>query len=127
MTDGAVTGEGARRVLVVEDEVMIALMVEQMLAEIGYEVVGPGMRLREAVSLAETEAVDAAVLDVNLGGDRSFPVADVLRRRGVPFVFATGYGSAGLDEPYRDATVLRKPFDRPELERALAEALAGAR
>lgn len=119
------TAAPMRRVLVVEDEVMIAMMVEQMLAEIGYETVGPGLRLGQAVALAETEAMDAAVLDVNLGGDRSFPVAEVLRRRGVPFVFATGYGSAGLDESYRGTIVLRKPFERAELERALAEALRG--
>lgn len=119
------TAAAMRRVLVVEDEVMIAMMVEQMLAEIGYEMVGPGLRLDQAVSLAETEAMDAAVLDVNLGGERSFAVAEVLRRRGVPFVFATGYGSAGLTEAYRGAVVLRKPFDLSELERALSAVLDG--
>jgi CheY-like chemotaxis protein len=82
-----------KRVLVVEDEMTIALLIEDMLTDLGHEVVGLAMRLPQAMELAATAIVDLAILDVNLDGRMSFPVADLLSARGVPFVFATGYGS----------------------------------
>jgi len=110
------------RVLVVEDEMLVAMLIEDMLAELGHEVVGPAMRIERARELAATAAIDFALLDVNLGGARSTEVAAILRGRGVPFAFATGYGSAGLDGADRGTPVLNKPFGRQELERIVAAA-----
>jgi CheY-like chemotaxis protein len=116
-----------RRVLVVEDEVAISLLLEDMLLDLGCEVVGPAGRLAAATALAQTEAVDLAVLDVNLAGQPIYPVATELARRGIPFVFSTGYGAAGIDEPFRGRPVLQKPFAQQELVRILQSALsAGA-
>jgi CheY-like chemotaxis protein len=113
-----------KRILVVEDEMTIALLIEDMLADLGYEVVGLAMRLPQAMELAATANIDLAILDVNLDGRMSFPVADLLRGRGVPFLFATGYGSAGLGERYRgQAPVVRKPFRLQELQSAIDRTL----
>lgn len=112
-----------RRVLVVEDEVIIGMLIEDMLAELGYEVTAISTHLEEALQLARTSDIDFAVLDVNLNGQRSFPVADALRRRGIPFIFATGYGAKILQPPYRGTTTLQKPFELDELKRALSTAL----
>jgi CheY-like chemotaxis protein len=90
------------RVLVVEDEMTIALLIEDMLTDIGCEVAALATRLPQALEIAETVEADLAILDLNLDGRMSFPVAEVLARRGVPFVFATGYGEAGLSEAFRD-------------------------
>ena len=109
-----------RRVLVVEDEVLVAMMIEDMLAALGYQVLGPAMHLSAALALAETEQIDVAVLDVNLGrGERSFPLAKLLRERRIPFIFITGYGTAGLLDEFRDVTTLHKPVEPEELEKAL--------
>ena len=109
-----------RRILVVEDEMMIAMLVEDMLSELGCAVVGPAHALDAALELARTESsLDAALLDVNLGGQPVFAVADALRERGVPAIFSTGYGDAGLREVDRGAQVLQKPFRAGDLARAL--------
>ena len=114
-----------RRVLVVEDEMMIAMLVEDMLAELGCSVVGPAHALDVALNLARTEqGIDAALLDVNLGGQPVFAVADALREKGVPAIFSTGYGDAGLRDVDRGSPVLQKPFRAHDLARALNEALA---
>jgi len=111
------------RVLVVEDEVLLSLEVEAALRELGYEVVGPARDLAEALRLAVNETdLYAAILDVNLGGrERSFPVADLLQTRDVPYIFVTGYGSASAlaGREAGSAAVLRKPYAR----QALADAL----
>ena len=113
-----------RRVLIVEDELMISMLVEDMLSDLGCTVVGPAHELAAALALANgSEQIDAALLDVNLGGQSVFPVADALRARGVPSVFSTGYGEAGLREVDRGAPVLQKPFRAGDLARALHEAL----
>lgn len=118
--------EAPVRVLVVEDEMMVALLVEDFLAELGHAVVGPAMHLHEAITLALEAEIDVAILDVNLGAQRSYPVAEVLRQRGIPFLFATGYGAAGVDEEYRGTTlVLRKPFGLASIERALNDVRSG--
>jgi CheY-like chemotaxis protein len=115
-----------RRILVVEDEMMIAMLVEDMLLELGCSVVGPVHALAEALELARSEAgLDAALLDVNLAGQPVFPVADALREKGVPAIFSTGYGDAGLRDIDRGAPVLQKPFRAGDLARALEEALGG--
>ena len=98
------------RVLVVEDETVIAMMLEEALLEAGCVVVGPLPRLAKAVEVAHVEPIDLALLDVNLAGEKVFPVADVLVRRKVPFVFLTGYGRGALPAAYADRPVLAKPF-----------------
>jgi CheY-like chemotaxis protein len=108
------------RILIVEDEMLVAMNIEDMLEELGHEVVGIAGRLGTALALARDEAFDVAMLDVNLAGDRSFPVADLLIARGIPFLFATGYGLDGIDEKYRDRPVLQKPFRAAELAAAVA-------
>ena len=111
------------RVLIVEDEMLVAMNIEDMLLERGHEVAGIAGRLEPALALARDGAFDVAMLDVNLAGDRSFPVADLLIARGIPFLFATGYGLGGIDDKYRDRPVLQKPFRAAELAAAV-EALA---
>jgi len=111
------------RVLIVEDEMTIAFMVEDMLTDLGHEVVEVAMRLPEALAAARRIEVDFAILDVNLDGLRSFPVADILAERGIPFAFATGYGSAGLDEGYRGRPILAKPFMHDDLRMLVARIL----
>jgi DNA-binding response OmpR family regulator len=108
------------RVLVVEDDMMIAMLLEDMLADLGYETVGPCARLAEAVDKARQESLDAAILDVNLDGKPVWPVAEALAARGILFLFATGYGETALGEPWSDLPTLAKPFSRRDLERALA-------
>ncbi|CAN5694382.1 hypothetical protein BH10PSE6_BH10PSE6_57230 [soil metagenome] len=103
-------GADVRRVLVVEDEVLVGMLIEEMLQELGYELAALSTHLEEALSLARTASFDFAVLDINLNGKQSFPVADVVRARGLPFVFATGYGSRILGAPYKDTPILQKPF-----------------
>jgi DNA-binding response OmpR family regulator len=111
------------RILIVEDEMLLAMNIEDMLLDVGHEVAGIAGRLEPALALAREGDFDVAMLDVNLAGDRSFPVADALAERGIPFLFATGYGRAGIEEPYRDRPVLQKPFRAAELLAAI-EALA---
>ncbi len=114
------------RVLVVEDEMLVSMLVEDMLSDFGCLVVGPAPDLDEAMALATTAEIDAALLDVNLAGKPIFPVADALKARGVPFAFASGYGQAGLAEAHRDAPVLQKPFRQSDLERALSSLVKAA-
>jgi len=113
-----------RRILVVEDEALIAMLVEALLADRGHAVVGPASRVAAALTLAEGETLDAAVLDVNLAGETVFPVAEVLTRRGVPVVFLTGYGRLGLPDRFRDFAVVEKPVDPDKLLAAVDAALA---
>lgn len=122
MNESVQSGSGAnpRRVLVVEDEIMIRMLLEDMLADLGYGVAGSAGGLAEAIRLARDTEFDMAILDVNLNGDAVYPVADVLMERGLPFVFSTGYGERGLPEPYRDRPMLQKPFQMENLDQALA-------
>src|SRR5512146_950144 len=109
------------RVLVVEDEMMVSMLIEDMLGELGCLVIGPASRLDEAMQLARDAELDCAVLDVNLGGQPIFPLADLLRERGRPFAFATGYGDAGLRDVDKGSPVLQKPFREGDLARVLGE------
>ena len=115
------------RVLLVEDEPLVAMNVEDMLDALGCVVVAAAARVDEALLVVEREALDAAVLDVNLDGRPSFPVADALAARDVPFVFATGYGPSGLREDLRGRPSLQKPFRLRQLAEALAGAVAAPR
>ena len=112
------------RILIVEDEMLVAMNIEDMLLDLGHEVAGLASRLEPALSLAREATFDVAMLDVNLAGEASFPVADALRERGIPFLFATGYGRPGLEERFRDCPILQKPFRSVELGAALAGLVA---
>jgi DNA-binding response OmpR family regulator len=111
--------EARLRVLIVEDEMLVAMNIEDMLLDLGHEVAGIASRLAPGLALARDAEIDAAVLDVNLAGEPSFPIADLLEERGVPFIFATGYGLQGIEERYRGRTVLQKPFRLADLDAAL--------
>lgn len=111
-----------RRVLVVEDELFVAMLVEDLLIELGCEVVGPASSAREAVAKAAQESFDLALLDVNLGdGETSFATAEILRQRGIPFAFVTGYGDQGVRPDLRDAPVVSKPIDPWRLAKVIEQ------
>ena len=113
-----------RRILIVEDDMMIAMLLEDMLAEVGCLVVGPASTVATALAMAgDGKTIDAAILDINLGAESAFPVADALRAMGVPIIFSSGYGSAGLRESDRGSAVLSKPFRADELSSVLTAAL----
>jgi CheY-like chemotaxis protein len=114
---------GGRRVLLVEDEMILAWLIRDMLAELGCVAIGPAATVDQALAMIDAEAIDAAVLDVNLNGHMSYPVADALVARGVPFVFATGYDKDRLPETYKAVPVLQKPYHQSELSDALAKLL----
>ncbi len=114
------------RVFVVEDEALVAIMLEDMLIDLGCTVVGVAGNIHDALSRLVDSDADGAVLDVNIGGEKVFPVADALAARGTPFVFATGYGRTGLDDRYPRAPVLTKPYSRDALALALASLRDGS-
>lgn len=107
------------RILVVEDESLIRMLLEDMLADLGHEVAATAASVEAAKQLAASESFDAAILDVNLEGQEVFPVAEILAGRNLPFVFASGYGHAALPERFRDRPTLQKPFQGAQLEAAL--------
>jgi CheY-like chemotaxis protein len=113
----------AKSVLVVEDELMIRMLLEDMLGELGYEIAAQAGHIEEALEAAKNAAFDVAILDFNLNGKPTGPVADLIAARGKPFVFATGYGEQALPEPHRDRPTLRKPFQLEGLRATLALAL----
>jgi DNA-binding response OmpR family regulator len=110
-------------VLVAEDEPMLAMLLEDLLDASGYRVL-LAHTLTDAMTLASTESVDAAILDVTLGRENSFPLADELRQRAVPLLFASGYGREGVPERFADVTTLQKPYDTRTLKGALSILLA---
>lgn len=107
------------RILVVEDEPMIVMLLEDMLGDLDCVLVGPAYRTDAALNIVQSERLDAAILDVNLGGQCTTVVAEALQAKGVPFVFATGYGAAGVTGNLSQSLVLTKPFTQPQLENAL--------
>lgn len=113
-----------KRVLVVEDEALIAAMVEDMLTELGAVVVGPASTIAKGLALAGTEMIDAALLDVNVRNERIDPVADVLTGRGIPVLFATGYGARAFVDDARQVRCIEKPFTQEALRDGLARILA---
>jgi CheY-like chemotaxis protein len=112
-----------RRILLVEDEMLVMFNIRDMLADLGCESVIAASTVDQAFALLDTQVFDAAMLDVNLGGDRSYRVADALAKRGVPFTFSTGYGIMSLPKAYRDRPVLAKPFGEVELAEMFARIL----
>ena len=121
MTDSA---KATPRILVVEDEYLIRMLLEDMLADLGYDIAGAVGTIAEASELAAKAEFNVAILDVNLDGQQIFPVADILANRGLPFIFVSGYGEDSLPAPYRGHPALQKPFQAEQLESALAGLLA---
>lgn len=111
------------RVLIIEDESLVAMLIEDMLIDLGYEIAAVAARVEQALDYARDVDVDLALLDLNLSGQRTDEVARVLAGRGVRFVFATGYGAAGVDARWEGTPVLQKPFQIEELSRAITRAL----
>jgi CheY-like chemotaxis protein len=110
-------------IFLVEDETLIRMMIADMIEELGHTVVAEAANIADALRLAETADFGIAILDINIGGDRIEPVAEVIDGRHLPFVFASGYGAAGLPANFRDRPVLQKPFLPDRLERAIQLAL----
>jgi CheY-like chemotaxis protein len=121
-----VLSETKARVLVVEDEALVAMLLEDMLTDAGYTVSATVSAIPQALEFVVDAATDfdVAILDVNLRGKPIFPVAEALAEAGKPFVFATGYGAGSLPEAWRDRPTLQKPFGAGDVERVLASALA---
>ncbi len=111
--------------LVVEDEALIALNLCDIIEDLGGRVAARVGRLEEGLELARTHAIDLAFLDINLGGPRSFPIADILRQRGIPFVFTTGYGAEAVALGY-DAPLVFKPYDEMTIAAGAERALENA-
>ncbi len=114
------------KVLVVEDEYLIRMLLEDMLGDLGYELAAGVGTIAEASEVATSGDFNVAILDVNLDGEEIYPVADILAGRGLPFVFVTGYGECSLPAPHRDRPALQKPFQAEQLKTALADLLATA-
>ncbi|HEY2185979.1 MAG TPA: response regulator [Xanthobacteraceae bacterium] len=117
----------AKRILVVEDELMIRMLLEDMLAELGCTIAAQAGRVHDALEAVHNAEFDLAILDVNLGGEPVSPVADALAARGTPFVFATGYGEPALPPSHRARPTLKKPFQLDSLKRTLETALENMR
>ena len=111
------------RVLVVEDEALISMLIEDMLADIGCKCVDVAASVEIAIEVLKKTRPDFAMLDINLNGKPSFPVADILLSREIPFVFLSGYDSRGLDGAYASAKILQKPFQLGDIETAIEDVL----
>lgn len=111
-------------VLAVEDESLVAMWLEDLLSDLGCVVVGPANTITAALTLLDQQPIQAAVLDINIAGEKVFPVADRLTALNVPFVFATGYGVSGVQEPHAHRPVIQKPYTMSTLQRALESVIA---
>jgi PAS domain S-box-containing protein len=109
--------DAGNRVLLVEDEILVAMMMRDILSELGFSVVGPFSRLSEAMVAAVHDDIDAGIIDINLSGEFVYPVADVLVARSIPFVFVTGYGVESIDGRFAAVPVIKKPVQRQALEK----------
>jgi DNA-binding response OmpR family regulator len=114
----------ARRVLIIEDEMLIALMLQDMVSDAGFVVDGIATSLPTGIELARTADVHLAILDINLNGEESYPIADILRARGVRMIFSTGYGAASLKPAYEFIPTLMKPYEQANLAAAIYAAFA---
>ncbi|MPR08642.1 response regulator [Microvirga sp. M8] len=114
--------ERKHRILVVEDEAMISMLLEDMVLDCGGELVGPVARFDDALALAHKAEFGVAVLDLNLNGTLSYPIAEVIRERGIPVIFAAGYGADGVPDRFRDCPTLQKPFSQQDFAEAVADA-----
>jgi PAS domain S-box-containing protein len=114
------------RVMIVEDEALVAMVVTESLTALGCSVVGPFSRCADAMAAIENDEIDAAILDVNLDGEMVYPLADLLAERGVPFIFVTGYGAESIERRFMHIPVIQKPVERHVLQRIFVPATEGA-
>ncbi len=122
LTDRESAALRGRRILVVEDEAIVAMMLEEMLRDLGCDVIGPAMTVSEALAAVAENALDLAILDVNVSREPVYPVAELLRSRNIPVIFSTGYGAdeqRSRYSQYHDCAILSKPYDSDDLERML--------
>jgi CheY-like chemotaxis protein len=103
-------------VLLVEDEALVAMMIQECLSESGHSVIGPVSRAVDALRAAKEVDYDAAILDINLGDGMAYPVADIVAARGIPFVFVTGYEADTIEERFSHVPILQKPIERQMLQ-----------
>lgn len=108
----------------IEDEALIRMMLVDMIEELGYRVALEAGSVDEALPIARDAAFDIAILDINLGGSNSTPVAEVIAGRGIPFLYASGYVEGGMPDTFKDRVLLRKPFQMDELAKAIEVALS---
>ena len=113
-----------RRILVVEDEMLVLMNIEMALEDLGCSMIYAAASVAEALALLTDQSFDAALIDVNLGGEKSYPVADRLTQRGIPFAFSTGYGDHGDRNTFEDRPVLRKPYLQADLSAVLEKLIA---
>ena len=114
----------ARRVLIIEDEMLIALMLQDMVSNVGFAVEGIATSLPAGIDLARTADAHLAILDINLNGEEAYPIADILRARGVRLIFSTGYGADSLKPEYAFIPKLVKPYEQANLAAAIQAAFA---
>ena len=107
--------------LIVEDERLVAMLIEDAITELGLAAVGPVGRVTAALKLLESETPEGAILDLNLAGEAVYPVAELLAARKIPFVFITGYGKPGVNTPFTDRPILQKPFMTAQIQRLVKE------
>ena len=113
-----------KRILVVEDSALVIMCIEFMIEDLGWQLIGPGRRLSEALALARMSNFDAAILDVNLDGEMSWEVADLLLGKSIPFIFTTGYDASILPARFANIPIVRKPFTDEELREMLFAAIS---
>ena len=114
-----------QRILLIEDEALVAMMIQDLLTECGHSIIGPITKLSDALHAAKGSDYDAAILDINLGDGMAYPVADIVAARGVPFVFVTGYEADTVDERFSSVPVLKKPIEAQMLQRLFASSAKG--
>lgn len=124
--DGDASSATGLRVVVVEDEALVIMLLEDMLTELGCHIVGLASHVEEAIKLAGSAEADLAILDLNLDGTDAYAVAEQLVARGIPFIFATGYGPTGIRADFGARPTLQKPFRMEDLRRAIVAATSGA-
>ncbi len=115
-------GELKHSILVVEDEAMVSMLLEDMVLDCGGRIVGPVATFDQALAAARAAEFDVAILDLNLNGTLSYPIAEVIPERGIPVIFATGYGGAGLLERFQGYSTLQRPFSQRDFAQAVAAA-----
>ena len=113
------TAASSLQILIVEDESMVAMLIEDMLEDLGHKVIATSGRMPDASKLVSDSIADLAILDVNLNGEETYPLADSLAARQIPFIFATGYGASGIKPEWSGVPVLQKPFQSRELAQAI--------
>jgi CheY-like chemotaxis protein len=114
------------RLLLVEDEALVGMMMKDMLTDLGFQVTGPCARVADALAVAGQQEFHGALLDVNLDGEMVYPVAEALQTQGVPFVFVTGYGAEGIDRRFAQIPVLQKPIDAQMLQSIFVKSVTGS-